>query len=274
MARSLSFCWPVVEAESNALNELFGQACDDLRKSPRSVGSAAGPEMPRTLSPQCSRAKPPAVTPEQWAALDGVDLADELLVQNGGPREGCEQGDPLAPALCALGQHAALHAAQARLRSEDEEVFAFLDDLYVLTCVVAISVIQDSAKGHDRLCGISDIHSKRSWNCDRLATAIRRGNGRGGGQFTLVSNGRAIDGPQFLLPCGIDRCVRETLITCAAGRGAGIKKDVLGGGCCGNLFSDLNSLSRSIADGKQHFLDGALTFAALRVPRRHGRVSR
>ena len=59
------------------------------------------------------------------------------LVQNGGPREGCEQGDPLAPALCALGQHAALHAAQARLRSEDEEVFAFLDDLYVLTCVVA-----------------------------------------------------------------------------------------------------------------------------------------
>ena len=139
---------------------------------------------------------------------------------------------------------------------------------------VAISVIQDSAKGHDRLCGISDIHSKRSWNCDRLATAIRRGNGRGGGQFTLVSNGRAIDGPQFLLPCGIDRCVRETLITCAAGRGAGIKKDVLGGGCCGNLFSDLNSLSRSIADGKQHFLDGALTFAALRVPRRHGRVSR
>ena len=45
--------------------------------------------------------------------------------------EGGEQGDPLMPALYALGQHPALLATQARLQ-DDEAVFAFLDDVYVL----------------------------------------------------------------------------------------------------------------------------------------------
>ena len=46
--------------------------------------------------------------------------------------EGCEPGDPLAPALFALGPHAALCQASSALHSS-ERLLAFLDDLYVLT---------------------------------------------------------------------------------------------------------------------------------------------
>ena len=45
--------------------------------------------------------------------------------------EGGEQGDPLMPAFYALGQHPALAEANSLLR-EDEFLFAFLDDVYVL----------------------------------------------------------------------------------------------------------------------------------------------
>ena len=46
-------------------------------------------------------------------------------------REDGEQGDPLMPALFALGQHNALEAVRRELK-DDEELFAFLDDVYVL----------------------------------------------------------------------------------------------------------------------------------------------
>ena len=46
--------------------------------------------------------------------------------------EGCEQGDPLAPALYALGQHGALARAAGDLNPADK-LLAFLDDLYVIT---------------------------------------------------------------------------------------------------------------------------------------------
>ena len=46
--------------------------------------------------------------------------------------EGCEQGDPLAPALFAPGQHDALHRAASTLHPDDSLV-AFLDDLYLTT---------------------------------------------------------------------------------------------------------------------------------------------
>ena len=45
--------------------------------------------------------------------------------------EGGEQGDPLMPALFSLGAHPALQALQAQLQ-EDERLFAFLDDVYVV----------------------------------------------------------------------------------------------------------------------------------------------
>ena len=46
--------------------------------------------------------------------------------------EGCEQGDALAPALYALGQHDALVAADQQLRP-GECLAAFLDDVYLVT---------------------------------------------------------------------------------------------------------------------------------------------
>ena len=46
--------------------------------------------------------------------------------------EGCEQGDALAPALYALGQHDALQRAARALHPADS-LMAFLDDLYVIT---------------------------------------------------------------------------------------------------------------------------------------------
>jgi len=45
--------------------------------------------------------------------------------------EGGEQGDPLMPALFALGQHPALRDTRASLRP-DEHLFAFLDDIYII----------------------------------------------------------------------------------------------------------------------------------------------
>ena len=46
--------------------------------------------------------------------------------------EGGEQGDVLMPLLFSLGQHAALKAVQAELM-DGERLFAFLDDIHVVT---------------------------------------------------------------------------------------------------------------------------------------------
>ena len=45
--------------------------------------------------------------------------------------EGVEQGDPLAPALYALGQRHALEVAAAQLLP-DEVLAAYLDDVYII----------------------------------------------------------------------------------------------------------------------------------------------
>ena len=50
------------------------------------------------------------------------------IVQAGGG----EQGDPLMPLLFCLGVHDALDAVHSQL-GEDEHLFAFLDDTYVVT---------------------------------------------------------------------------------------------------------------------------------------------
>ena len=64
-------------------------------------------------------------SPSTYLFYDAQGTAHEVRQGEGG-----EQGDPLMPALFALGQHAALTAVQARLRSTDQ-LFAFLDDVYV-----------------------------------------------------------------------------------------------------------------------------------------------
>ena len=54
--------------------------------------------------------------------------------------EGGEQGDPLMPALFALGQHAALVAIQNHLLPT-ERLLAFLDDLHVVAAPHRIAAI-------------------------------------------------------------------------------------------------------------------------------------
>ena len=53
--------------------------------------------------------------------------------------EGGEQGDPLMPLLYALGQHQALVAAKNRL-AESEKVFAFHDDVFMVTSPARVGV--------------------------------------------------------------------------------------------------------------------------------------
>jgi hypothetical protein len=46
--------------------------------------------------------------------------------------EGGEQGDPLMPALFLLGQHPALAQVHSQIR-EGEHIFAYLDDIYIVS---------------------------------------------------------------------------------------------------------------------------------------------
>ena len=46
--------------------------------------------------------------------------------------KGGEQGDPMMPFLFSFGQHRALVSIQAQLK-EGERLFAFLDDIYVVS---------------------------------------------------------------------------------------------------------------------------------------------
>ena len=69
--------------------------------------------------------------------------------------EGCEQGDPLAPALFALGQHSALCSAASALHPA-ETLVAFLDDLYVVTTRGRAHECRDTVVGAvERDCGIA-----------------------------------------------------------------------------------------------------------------------
>eukprot|EP00973_Karenia_brevis_P032408 4469203-Karenia_brevis.AAC.1 len=69
------------------------------------------------------------------------------------------------PALFALGQHPALVAARATLR-EGEELFAFLDDIYVVCQPDRAKVIFDEVSRQLALnCGISvNLGKTRVWN--------------------------------------------------------------------------------------------------------------
>ena len=59
-------------------------------------------------------------------SIDGVGAYDQV-----GQAEGGEQGDPLMPALLALGQHPVLTAARGALL-DGESLLAYLDDIYVV----------------------------------------------------------------------------------------------------------------------------------------------
>ena len=79
--------------------------------------------------------------------------------------EGGEQGDPLMPALYALGQHQALQEAQAALH-EGEFIFAFLDDLYVVTSRErAYAAFATVAEAVERVAGVrTHLGKLRAWS--------------------------------------------------------------------------------------------------------------
>ena len=79
--------------------------------------------------------------------------------------EGGEQGDPLMPALFALGQHPALQQVNGILQP-GERIFAFLDDVYVVTTPdrarFLFNAVRDALQAH---CGISvNMGKTRVWN--------------------------------------------------------------------------------------------------------------
>ena len=79
--------------------------------------------------------------------------------------EGGEQGDPLMPLLLSLAIHNALVEVQANLR-DDEHLFAFLDDVYVLTSPERVrDVFNLLSEKLFNLAGIQ-LHSgkTRTWN--------------------------------------------------------------------------------------------------------------
>ena len=100
---------------------------------------------------------------------------------------GGEQGDVLMPLLFSLGQHAALEAVQRHLR-QNEKMFAYLDDIYILTTPDRVGevyyLLQDALFLHAHI----RLHSGKTqvWNksgtrpqaCDALERVARTVNPR------------------------------------------------------------------------------------------------
>ena len=79
--------------------------------------------------------------------------------------EGGEQGDPLMPALFALGQRSALQAVQEQLRP-GEHLFAFLDDIYTLVQPARVRPVYDLLEQHLSATAHIPLHrgKARVWN--------------------------------------------------------------------------------------------------------------
>ena len=83
--------------------------------------------------------------------------------------EGGEQGEPLMPALYALGQHPALVELQRHLRP-GELVFAYLDDIYVIVPSARARVVSDLLSQHLFRHARIEVHQgkTRAWNAAGL----------------------------------------------------------------------------------------------------------
>ena len=83
--------------------------------------------------------------------------------------EGGEQGDPLMPALYALGQHPALVELQRHLRP-GELVFAYLDDIYAIVPSARARVVFDQLSQHLFRHARIEVHQgkTRAWNAAGL----------------------------------------------------------------------------------------------------------
>eukprot|EP00973_Karenia_brevis_P091361 12407097-Karenia_brevis.AAC.1 len=90
------------------------------------------------------------------------DAGDVHIVQQA---EGGEQGDPLMPALFALGQHPALAEVAGQLQA-GEHLFAYLDDVYLVCSPQRVKVLFDMVShALTQLCGIRvNLGKTRIWN--------------------------------------------------------------------------------------------------------------
>ena len=111
---------------------------------------------------------------------------DEGIVHDIHQGEGGEQGDALMPLLFSLGQHPALQAVQAQLLP-GERVFAYLDDVYVITTPARVGAIYRLFERELWIHANIRVHAgkTRVWNsgghrpaaCDELERISRAVNG-------------------------------------------------------------------------------------------------
>ena len=98
--------------------------------------------------------------PSEYLWYDDSGTAHTILQAEGG-----EQGDPLMPALFALGRHPALQEVQGHLR-DGEALFAFLDDVNAICQPERARPIFDmlvASLGRD--CGIGiNLGKTQVWN--------------------------------------------------------------------------------------------------------------
>ena len=93
-----------------------------------------------------------------WEDAEGV----EHTIRQG---EGGEQGDALMPLLFCLGQHSALEAVQEDMR-EGEFLFAYLDDIYIVTRPERVGPVYASLREHLQSFARIRIHGGKTqvWN--------------------------------------------------------------------------------------------------------------
>ena len=101
--------------------------------------------------------------------------------------EGGEQGDALMPLLFSLGQHGALAAVQRQLH-EGEKMFAYLDDIYIVTTPARVGdvycLLLDALYRHAHIrlhCGKTQVRNSggiRPEACDALERVARAENPR------------------------------------------------------------------------------------------------
>ena len=82
---------------------------------------------------RCSTPFHSHVLRQKFRALVGDGQREVHRIPQG---EGGEQGDPMMPLLCSLGQHGALESTNDRI-TRGERLLAFLDDTFIVTSTEA-----------------------------------------------------------------------------------------------------------------------------------------
>ena len=133
--------------------------------------------------------------------------------------EGGEQGDVLMPLLFSLGQHAALKAVQEGLQ-EGERLFAFLDDIYVVTSPERVGEVYALLSTHLLRCSSIRINVGKTqvWNvagerpqaCDLLERLSPENRVWRGSELPASEQGIRILGTPLGRPEHVDAQLRDT----------------------------------------------------------------